>query len=771
MADEKDQSPPNSPSDGTEDQQKNDALDQEALDQMVADSQPVKDDTEQLESILENFDESSTDEPLEDRISDSQEEVADIDTLTNNMEALLDRLESLDDQIGSEDTEKEDPNDLLFQKENSDTSDTLGLDVAGTKTKDSEEIHLSTTGEIDNDSTKFNTKSTPGSEEERKIQISPTEEMDDATEDQIKKTLNVPIIENKSLDLESPQNQNKSVKPQEEEIENLDSPYKRPVRLEDLDSETTHVEMENEAFDSPFEENLLVGVEGEVAQILATGEAIPSQEEEKVNAIDDDILDDFRSVQETFQNEEDINQGNPTLLIVDDDPNNKNTFKEILTAESYDFVEVETSERFPELFQTREIDLILLNLDNDTEDSFELLNQILTKPESSSIPVIVNSTQNNRIESALKMGATDYFSRPLGLLELEFQVPLKISDRLKLHQVEILTASSIGETIQESKDTSPFVPNLDSNEELNFNDFEFEAEKKGKMSSASPLRRLVPISDQKQLLNERNFSNDFRSQTKARRMPLFLLITGMLGLMVFAGGFVMKTFRDKQQEPLSHNSIPTPLPVLKPPIIPQMDYEMARHRIRRLDTYQQQAENFKGRIQNTVNSLANNNGAWWSPWRVVRESGASLNRLVNGRRVSEILDAFKVDKSVVEASLQSQSTINYLASVGFNLKGKKAKDLNARETFELLSSSEIKDPNQVVDILSSLADDTATQARKRDKQKRGTDQTAINIKPLESNLKNIDQISFPIPSLYLGKKLIRHGSKPSNLKYKPPLIS
>jgi hypothetical protein len=94
---------------------------------------------------------------------------------------------------------------------------------------------------------------------------------------------------------------------------------------------------------------------------------------------------------------------------------------------------------------------------------------------------------------------------------------------------------------------------------------------------------------------------------------------------------------------------------------------------------------------------------------------------VNGRQVSDVLEAFGVDRTAVDAGLRSRPTLDYLASVGYDLRGKRARDLSARETFELLSTREIRDGNQIMDILSSLTDklagDQAKQARRRAMQK------------------------------------------------------
>ena len=111
-----------------------------------------------------------------------------------------------------------------------------------------------------------------------------------------------------------------------------------------------------------------------------------------------------------------------------------------------------------------------------------------------------------------------------------------------------------------------------------------------------------------------------------------------------------------------------------------------------------------------------------------------------------------------------------------DLSDERAEDLSARETFELLSAREIKEADQIVDILSPLADDTAAQARQNAKQKRQADQTALNSLRKESTLQTINPAAVSIPVLpdrtpSPGK--IRGRLSDGLLKFtaKPPLIT
>ena len=120
---------------------------------------------------------------------------------------------------------------------------------------------------------------------------------------------------------------------------------------------------------------------------------------------------------------------------------------------------------------------------------------------------------------------------------------------------------------------------------------------------------------------------------------------------------------------------------------------------------------------------------------MIREVGGSVDRLVRGRQVPEVLEAFGATTATVEAGLRSQRTLDYLASVGFDMRGKSAEELSARETFELLSAREIRETSQIESILENLLDklatDRAEQAQRRERTKKAGE-TALVPAPVES---------------------------------------
>ncbi len=86
----------------------------------------------------------------------------------------------------------------------------------------------------------------------------------------------------------------------------------------------------------------------------------------------------------------------------------------------------------------------------------------------------------------------------------------------------------------------------------------------------------------------------------------------------------------------------------------------------------------------------------------MRESGETLNELVNDRSKEDVVDAFGVDDERVAQNLKRESLVNYLTGKGFNIRGKDAYELSPREIFEVLSMREIKTREGIISMLSLL---------------------------------------------------------------------
>lgn len=121
------------------------------------------------------------------------------------------------------------------------------------------------------------------------------------------------------------------------------------------------------------------------------------------------------------------------ILIVDDARLNREVLKLALTPGGYEFFEADNGESAIEVIQSRQIDLVLLDLMMPVMDGFEFLKWRKDHPVYSAIPVIVNSALDDfeSIRNALDMGSYDYFTKPLLEQDLKVILPLKIKNAIQ----------------------------------------------------------------------------------------------------------------------------------------------------------------------------------------------------------------------------------------------------------------------------------------------------------------------------------------------------
>ncbi len=167
--------------------------------------------------------------------------------------------------------------------------------------------------------------------------------------------------------------------------------------------------------------------------------------------LDDRILDDFQKLREDLGHPAEPAQlasagphGSPEtcarILCIDDDPDNSALFRGILDSEDYAFTDVEGGEEALETLREGEVDLILLNLDIATQDGFELIEEAASDVTLSQVPILVNSVSTDHVEKALRLGASDYFIRPMSVIDVKFQIPIKVRNLLKIRKSERMMA-------------------------------------------------------------------------------------------------------------------------------------------------------------------------------------------------------------------------------------------------------------------------------------------------------------------------------------------
>ncbi|HHU63520.1 MAG TPA: diguanylate cyclase [Clostridiales bacterium] len=125
------------------------------------------------------------------------------------------------------------------------------------------------------------------------------------------------------------------------------------------------------------------------------------------------------------------------VLVVDDVPINRKIIIAILKKiPGIIFHEAINGHQALDYVLNNDIDLIILDLMMPVMDGFEVLKELKARENVSEIPVIVCSALDglDTIEKALKMGAYDYFTKPLTSDQMKVIIPLKVRNALRLNQ-------------------------------------------------------------------------------------------------------------------------------------------------------------------------------------------------------------------------------------------------------------------------------------------------------------------------------------------------
>ena len=132
-----------------------------------------------------------------------------------------------------------------------------------------------------------------------------------------------------------------------------------------------------------------------------------------------------------------------SILIVDDNPQNVQVLGKLLQESKYE-IEFATNGRAAlEWLNTRQFDLILLDLNMPVMDGFEVCSIIRSNPDLINVPVIFLSAESDR-ESILKgfeLGAQDYITKPFDGRELLARVRTHLALKDSLENLEKLNKS------------------------------------------------------------------------------------------------------------------------------------------------------------------------------------------------------------------------------------------------------------------------------------------------------------------------------------------
>jgi len=130
----------------------------------------------------------------------------------------------------------------------------------------------------------------------------------------------------------------------------------------------------------------------------------------------------------------------PAILIVDDNPQNVQVLGKLLQENKYEIEFATIGETALEWLNTRQFDLILLDINMPGMNGFDVCREIRSNPELNNMPVIFLSAETER-ESILKgfeLGAQDYITKPFDSRELLVRVRTHLTLKDSLEKLERL---------------------------------------------------------------------------------------------------------------------------------------------------------------------------------------------------------------------------------------------------------------------------------------------------------------------------------------------
>ncbi len=105
----------------------------------------------------------------------------------------------------------------------------------------------------------------------------------------------------------------------------------------------------------------------------------------------------------------------PLLLLVDDDPQIRQLLSEIGSREGFEVLEAADGAAALEMLHRRHMDLVLLDLNMPRVNGLEVLRAVRAGGTSSQIALMSGAASVADAVEAIKLGATEYFSKPLDL--------------------------------------------------------------------------------------------------------------------------------------------------------------------------------------------------------------------------------------------------------------------------------------------------------------------------------------------------------------------
>lgn len=118
-----------------------------------------------------------------------------------------------------------------------------------------------------------------------------------------------------------------------------------------------------------------------------------------------------------------------SVLIVDDDPINRDLLTRHLTSRGYRALSMEHGRWAMEILETEQVDLILLDLDMPQMNGYETLERLKADARLAAIPVIVVSAADRAdvVIRCVRLGAEDYVAKPLDPAVLGARVAVAVA--------------------------------------------------------------------------------------------------------------------------------------------------------------------------------------------------------------------------------------------------------------------------------------------------------------------------------------------------------
>ena len=130
----------------------------------------------------------------------------------------------------------------------------------------------------------------------------------------------------------------------------------------------------------------------------------------------------------------------PTVLIVDDVPENLRVLQEVMDALDCQIAVANSGERALELLERTQPCLILLDVMMGGIDGFETCRRIRMHPQHKDVPVIFVTALADDISRGFEVGGNDYISKPIRIEEVRARVQHQLEKFQLVHELRELTS-------------------------------------------------------------------------------------------------------------------------------------------------------------------------------------------------------------------------------------------------------------------------------------------------------------------------------------------